>query len=130
MKNQEDGTVIQRFCIAILQKTSSKEESIPAFMKHSLIDWIIKLLLRSRITEIHVFCLDFATALLANILHSNITLEYLEKNLSVCKNVNSHYQLCFLLHLAYRNLFINDQRKHFNFSSYAYAYNFVIFKQG
>jgi len=87
MKNQDDGTVIQRFCIAILQKMSVKEESVSVFMKNGLIDWIIKLLLRSRITEIHVFCLDFASALLANILHSNITLDYLEKNLNICKNV-------------------------------------------
>ena len=28
MKNQEDGTVIQRFCIAILQKMSVKESWI------------------------------------------------------------------------------------------------------
>jgi len=87
MKNQEDGTVIQRFCIAILQKVSCKEDSIPIFLKHNLIDWIVKLLLRSRITEIHVFCLDFSTALLANILHSNITLEFLEKNITICKNL-------------------------------------------
>jgi hypothetical protein len=87
MKAQEDGQVIQRFCIAILQKMSVKEDSIPVYMKHGLIDWIIKLLQRSRIAEIHIFCLDFASALLANILHSNITLEYLESNISICKNV-------------------------------------------
>ena len=87
MKAQEDGQVIQRFCIAILQKMSVKEDSIPIYMKNGLIDWIVKLLQRSRISEIHIFCLDFASALLANILHSNITLEYLESNLAVCRNV-------------------------------------------
>lgn len=87
MKGQEDGTVIQRFCIAILQKMSVKEDAIPVYMKHGLIDWIIKLLQRSRVSEIHIFCLDFASALLANILHSNITLEFLQNNLNVCKNV-------------------------------------------
>ena len=87
MKAQEDGQVIQRFCIAILQKMSVKEDSIPIYMKNGLIDWIVKLLQRSRISEIHIFCLDFASALLANILHSNITLEYLESNLTVCRNV-------------------------------------------
>ena len=30
--------------------------------------------------QIHIFCLDFASALLANILHSNITIDYLENN--------------------------------------------------
>jgi hypothetical protein len=88
MKVQEDGTVLQRFCIAILQKMSVKEDSIPIYMKSGLIDWIIKLLQRSRLQEVHIFCLDFASALLANILHSNITLEHLEKNPSLCKNVN------------------------------------------
>lgn len=88
MKAQEDGSVIQRFCIAILQKMSVKEDTIPIYMKFGVVDWIIKLLQRSRISEIHIFCLDFASALLANILHSNITLEYLEHNLPVCKNVN------------------------------------------
>jgi hypothetical protein len=67
---------------------SVKEDAVPIYMKTGLIDWIIKLLQRSRISEIHIFCLDFASALLANILHSNITLEYLEKNSSISKNVS------------------------------------------
>jgi hypothetical protein len=87
MKAQDDSTVIQRFCIAILQKMSVKEDAIPIYLKNGLIDWIIKLLQRSRQSEIHIFCLDFASALLANILHSNITLEFLEKNTPICKNV-------------------------------------------
>lgn len=91
MKNQDDGTVIQRFCIAILQKMSVKEDTVPVFMKLNLIDWIVKLLQRSRISEIHIFCLDFASALLANILHSNYTIEFLELNPTICKNVSIHY---------------------------------------
>lgn len=87
MKSQDDGTVIQRFCIAILQKVSVKEEAIGIYMKYGLIDWIVKLLQRSRISEIHIFCLDFSSALLANILHSTITHDYLENNLTICKNV-------------------------------------------
>lgn len=88
MKSQEDGTVIQRFCIAILQKMSVKEDTISVYMKFGLIDWTIKLLQRSRVSEIHIFCLDFASALLANILHSNITLEFLNNNIQICKNVS------------------------------------------
>jgi hypothetical protein len=123
MKAQEDGTVIQRFCIAILQKMSVKEDAIPIYMKSGLIDWIIKLLQRSRISEIHIFCLDFASALLANILHSNITLEYLEKNSSICKNV-----IC--INPANRNLFSNDKGKYTYFCPYAYSYLFVLFIEG
>jgi hypothetical protein len=88
MKNQEDGTVIQRFCIAILQKMSVKEDTVPIYMKYNMIEWIVKLLQRSRINDVHIFCLDFASALLANILHSNYTIEFLENNISVCKNVS------------------------------------------
>ena len=91
MKGIEDGQVIQRFCIAILQKMSVKEDTIPIYMKFGLIDWIIKLLQRSRVNDIHIFCLDFASALLANILHSNITLEFLENNISVCKNLTETF---------------------------------------
>ena len=87
----EDGQVIQRFCIAILQKMSVKEDTIPIYMKFGLIDWIIKLLQRSRVNDIHIFCLDFASALLANILHSNITLDFLENNISVCKNLTETF---------------------------------------
>lgn len=87
MKNQEDGTVIQRFCIAILQKMSVKEDTVPIYIKCNLIEWIVKLLQRSRISEVHIFCLDFASALLANILHSNHTTTFLESNTVVCKNV-------------------------------------------
>jgi hypothetical protein len=97
MKNQEDGSVIQRFCIAILQKMSVKEDTIPIYMKAGLIDWVIKLLQRSRITDVHIFCLDFASALLANILHSNVTLEFLEKNTQVCKNVIHFFYLVIIL---------------------------------
>lgn len=89
MKAQNDnGSVIQRFCIAILQKMSVKEDIIPVYMKHNLIDWIIKLLAKSKYDDIHIFCLDFSSALLANVLHSNSTLDYLENNLNVCKHVN------------------------------------------
>lgn len=88
MKNQEDGTVIQRFCIAILQKMSVKEDTVPIYIKSNLIEWIVKLLQRSRISEVHIFCLDFASALLANILHSNHTTTFLESNSSVCKSVS------------------------------------------
>jgi len=91
MKGVEDGQVIQRFCIAILQKMSVKEDTIPIYMKAGLIDWIIKLLQRSRVNDIHIFCLDFASALLANILHSNITLDFLENNISVCKNLTETF---------------------------------------
>lgn len=79
LKEQEDGSVTQRFCIAILQKMSVKEATIDLFVNKGLIQWILKLLEKNKSQEIHIFSLDFSSALLANILHSNQTLEYLEK---------------------------------------------------
>lgn len=79
LKEQEDGSVTQRFCIAILQKMSVKETTIELFVSKSLIQWVLRLLEKSKSTDIHIFSLDFASALLANILHSHSTLEHLEK---------------------------------------------------
>lgn len=76
---QEDGSVTQRFCIAILQKMSTKEETIEVFLNQGIIQWVLKLLEKSRTQDIHIFSLDFASALLANILHSYITLDQLER---------------------------------------------------
>lgn len=79
LKEQEDGSVTQRFCIAILQKMSVKETTIELFVGKGLISWVLRLLEKSKSVDIHIFSLDFASALLANILHSHTTLEYLEK---------------------------------------------------
>ena len=87
MKGTEDGQVLQRFCVAILNKISIKEESIEIYLKYGVIDWIIKLLQRSRINTINMFCVDFSSALLANILRAKTTLEFLENNNSVCRNL-------------------------------------------
>lgn len=87
LKEQEDGSVTQRFCIAILQKMSIKEDLVETLMKNKMIDWIVKLMERSLESEIHAFSLDFGSALLANILHANTTLDYLEKNPAFAKNV-------------------------------------------
>jgi len=87
-----DGSVPQRFCLAILQKMSIKEEVVEYLFKESFLDWLLTLLekatsKKSTLTAprggtstlnqtdsspngIHVFCLDFASALLANIFHS------------------------------------------------------------
>ena len=78
LKEQEDGSVTQRFWIAILQKMSVKEQVIPVLVEHDMIDWILALLNKSKKSDIHIFSLDFSSALLANILHCHSTLEKLE----------------------------------------------------
>lgn len=88
LKHQENGTVVQRFCIAILQKMSVKESTIQTLIENELIEWIVQLLKTAQKTDIHIFCLDFSSALLANILHSNVTLDMLEKNQKFCQEVS------------------------------------------
>ena len=77
LKEQEDGGVNQRFCVAILQKISIKEDTIAVFLEQGLIDWILSLIERSTQKEVHIFSLDFSSALLANMLHATTTHDYL-----------------------------------------------------
>jgi hypothetical protein len=65
---------------------SVKEEVIQVLLQRGLIQWVLRLLEKHRTgAEIHIFSLDFASALLANILHSHQTLEVLEKQISMTK---------------------------------------------
>ena len=76
MKGTEDGQVLQRFGLAILTKMSLNENTAQIFIKYGVVDFIIKLLQRSRINKINQFCLDFSTALLANILRTKDIKEF------------------------------------------------------
>ena len=59
---------------------SVKEQVIEVLVQRGMIQWAIKLLEKSRTgADIHIFSLDFSSALLANLLHSHSTLEVLEK---------------------------------------------------
>ena len=96
MKGTEDGQVLQRFAIAILQKMSvkslvlndnNKNEEIKIFNKYNIIDWLIKLFQRSKVNKVHEFCLDYGSALLANILGYSETIEFLFDNISFYKNI-------------------------------------------
>lgn len=44
----EDGSVTQRFCIAILQKMSVKESVIEVLVQRGMIIWSLRLLEKSR----------------------------------------------------------------------------------
>jgi len=87
LKEQENGSVTQRFCIAILQKCSIKDTIIPTFIDHDMIYWTINLINKSLTSKIHVFCLDFASAMLANIIHTPSTLQLLERNRQLAKQI-------------------------------------------
>ena len=103
MKGTEDGQVLQRFSIAILQKMSVKlytgeekdiedinnlnKKIINIFNKYNLIDWLTKLFQRNNTKKVHEFCMDYGSALLANILNSDSTIEFLFDNVSFYKNL-------------------------------------------
>jgi len=104
MKGTEDGQVLQRFAIAILQKMSVKlfvnnddnkneeikkinNSVIKIYNKYNVIDWLIKLFQRNKNNNIHEFCMDYGSALLANILGYPETIEFLFDNISFYKNI-------------------------------------------
>ncbi len=59
---------------------SVKDDTISILVSHNMINWILDLLEKSKSNDIHIFSLDFGSALLANILHCPSTLEELEQN--------------------------------------------------
>lgn len=69
---------------------SVKEQVIEVLVQRGMINWALKLLEKSRSgVDIHIFSLDFASALLANMLHSYATLEALEKQPRLTKEIMS-----------------------------------------
>lgn len=72
-----------------------------------MIQWIVKLISRSLEKEIHVFSLDFASALLANILHAKSTAENLSKDMkfvgklleTMLKQIRDKVPTSVLMHL-------------------------------
>ena len=79
MPASEDGSVNQRFCIAILQKVSIKIETVPIFVDLEVIPFTINLIQRLlKLEQLAdrsgaIFCLDFVSALLANLVHAPST---------------------------------------------------------
>ena len=87
LKEQENGSVIQRFCLALLQKCSVKETVIPTFLEYDMIKWLMNLINKSLTEKIHNFSLDFGSALLANIIHAPSTLAVLSADAKQAQHV-------------------------------------------
>lgn len=68
---------------------SVKDTVIDLLVQRGMIQWCVRLLEKSRApgSEIHIFSLDFSSALLANMLHAHPTLEFLEKQPRLTKEV-------------------------------------------
>ena len=96
----DDGSVNQRFLVAILQKVSIKSDSIPILFDMNLIQMIIDLVaraMRKEITPGLTFALDFGTALLANILHAQSTATSLLESQNRALLVSTTQQLLQLI---------------------------------
>ena len=56
-----------------------KDSVIRVYWENDLITWVLALVRKSLNTKIHMFCLDFATAMLANLVRSRTCQANLEK---------------------------------------------------
>lgn len=80
-------------------------------------EWVIDLLKISLKDTVHIFCLDFSSALLANIIHSPQTLSYLEHNQDLAKKlledllllVNSKIPVSVLMHVLIAVSYLNRE---------------------
>ena len=90
LKDQDDGSVTQRFCLAALQKASANEGRVQETLigKKGIVEWLSKFLERSRMrSDVNPFCYEFACALLANLLSTHVAVAYLSKNLKLAKDL-------------------------------------------
>lgn len=83
-----------------------------------MINWSIVLVKKSFQIKIHSFCLDFATAMLANVIHSRWCLSYLEKKSdlalflieSLLKLINESLPVSVLMHLLICLSYLNREK--------------------
>ena len=80
-------------------------------------EWVIDMLKNFLKNKVHIFCLDFSSALLANIVHSPQTLSYLEHNQDLAKKlledllflVNSEIPVSVLMHVLIAVSYLNRE---------------------
>lgn len=85
---------------------SIKSQLIPIFIENGAVEFVISLIeehYKSKhlqhpedfyTGEQHIFVLDFSTALLSNILHSKIAIEWLRNNSEICVNISNRLLNC------------------------------------
>lgn len=94
-RDEEPGSVTQRFALGALQKIITMEESLcPGLLESGLTGWIVSdVLERGLVTGefMHSFCLDFGSALLVNLLTGPAGLSYvtlhLEETVQLCEKL-------------------------------------------
>lgn len=95
LKDQDDGSVTQRFCLAALQKSSyictrnGQVRVIECLLRKGIVEWLAKFFERARMRSIdlNAFCLEFAGALLSNMLGHPIVQEHLAKTPKLTKDL-------------------------------------------
>ena len=88
MKEQEVGSVIERFCVAFLQKCSLNEELIHVYQELGIVNWVVEILQRAMRGESqHSFTLEFAAAMLENIINTETLRNYFSQDLEAFKTV-------------------------------------------
>ncbi len=73
---------------------SNNELLINKFLKEELVEFCLKLFEKAKKKDINIFCLNYASALMANILHSGSAVEYYEFKVNESKKVYK-YKLNF-----------------------------------
>jgi len=66
---------------------SNNDKLITRFLKDDLVEWCVKLIEKTKSKDIHIFCLNYASALIANILHYGVAIEYYEFKVNESKKV-------------------------------------------
>ena len=101
VRDEEPGSVTQRFAIGALQKTVTLQESLcPGLLDTGLTDWLITHILERALLRqefMHEYCLSFGSALLVNLLTGPSGLSYV--NLHLEETVNMSQRLLELLPL-------------------------------
>ena len=71
-----------------------------------MINWVINLLRKSFATKIHVFCLDFSSAMLANVIHTPSSMQYLEQHYEIARDVKEKEKI-FAINTGFYYFFPN-----------------------
>lgn len=94
-RDEEPGSVTQRFALGALQKIITVEESLcPGLLESGLTDWIVTNVLERGLVNgefMPIFCLDFGSALLVNLLAGPAGLSYItlrpEEAVQLCEKL-------------------------------------------
>lgn len=80
LKEQEDGSVGQRFSLAALQKCSGLSQTVELLLRENLLGYLLDFLNRSLKKKTHQFTQEFAAGLIGNLLGHSSSLSFFKEN--------------------------------------------------